>query len=246
MTVRRVITIMPLLFSVLLITSCAEKKTPPLEAYTPPVQTAAVPPVQASAERATTSIGTVETDISAMTSRINMTNASLNDVILAKGKSSARTAFDAFSKNVSVMDKAAATFIRDSDQMSARGTDYFREWTKSGDTYTNPQIQQLSEARRTELLNTFSQISGASSGVKARLNSYLSQMKQMQAYLSTDLSTAGIDSIIPIAQKAIVDGQQIIVDSQPMLSAAQQARAQIGEVGAATGGVSAPGKVTVP
>ena len=140
------------------------------------------------------------------------------------------------------MDKAAAAFIMDSDQMTARGTDYFREWTKSGDTYTNPLIQQLSDERRSQLMNTFSQIAGPSSGVKARVNSYLSQIKQMQAYLSKDLSAAGIDAIIPVAQQAINEGQQIIVDSQPMLAAAEQARAQIGEIGAATGGVSSQGK----
>jgi PBP1b-binding outer membrane lipoprotein LpoB len=234
MIIRRQITIMLLLFSVLLIASCAEKKTPPVQAYTPPVQT--------SAEKATTSIETVEGDISAMTSRINTTNASLNEVIVSKGKPAAKTAFDTFLKNVSDMDEAAAAFIKDSDQMTARGTDYFREWAKSGDTYTNPQIQQLSEARRSELMNTFSQIAGPSPGVKARVNSYLSQIKQLQTYLSNDLSAAGIDAIIPVAQKAINDGQQIIVDAQPMLSAAEQARAQIGDIGAATGGVSSSGK----
>ena len=234
MIVRREITIMLLLFSVLLIASCAEKKAPPVQATAPPAQT--------SAEKATTSIETVEGDIKAMTSRISATNASLNEVIVLKGKPDAKPAFDAYSKNVSGMDKAAAVFIKDSDQMTARGTDYFREWAKSGDTYANPQIQQLSEARRSELMDTFSQIAGPSSGVKARVNSYLSQIKEIKNYLSKDLSAAGIDAIIPVAQKAINDGQQIIVDAQPMLSAAEQARAQIGEIGAATGGVSSPVK----
>ncbi len=51
MIVRREITIMLLLVSVLLVGSCAEKKTPP---------------VQTSAEKTTTSIEAVEGDIRAM------------------------------------------------------------------------------------------------------------------------------------------------------------------------------------
>ena len=232
---RREITVTLLLFSVLLFASCAEKKTPPVEAYTPPVQ-AAVPPVQMSAEQATTSIASVESDISAMASRINATNASLNEVIVSKGKPAAKTALAAYSKNVSDMEKATEAFIKDSDQMTARGTDYFREWAKTGEIYTNPQIQHLSDARRSELMSTFSEIAGSSSGVKSRVDAYLSQIKQLQTYLEKDLSVAGIDAIVPVAVKAINVGQQIIVDTQPMLSAAEQARAQIGEVGAATGG----------
>ena len=59
MIVRREITMMLLLFSVLLFASCAEKKTPPVQAYTPSAQT--------SAEKTTTSIDKVEGDIRAMT-----------------------------------------------------------------------------------------------------------------------------------------------------------------------------------
>jgi len=226
MIARREITIMLLLVSVLLIGSCAKK----------------TPPTMTGAEKTTTSIQAVEGDIKAMTSQINTTNASLNQVIQLKGTPAAKTAFDAYSKNVSDMDKAAAAFIKDSDQMTARGTDYFREWTKSGETYTNPQIQQLSEERRSQLMNTFSQIAGPSSGVKDRVNSYLAQIKEIKTYLSNDLSGTGIDAITPVAQKTINDGQQIIIDAQPMLAAAEQARAQIGEIGAATGGVSSPGE----
>ncbi len=176
-----------------------------------------------------------------MTSQINTTNASLNRVIQLKGTPAAKTAFDAYSINVSQMDKAAAAFIKDSDQMTARGIDYFAEWSKSGDTYTNPQIQQLSDERRSQLMDTFSQIAGPSWGVKAQVNTYLSQLKQIKTYLSNDLSASGVDAISSVVQKTINDGQQIITDAQPMLAAAEQAHAQIGEIGAATGGVSSPG-----
>lgn len=232
MIVRREITIMLLLASVLLIGSCAEKKTPPVMAT----------PALTSAEKTTTSIQAVEGDIKTMTSHINSTNASLNQVIQLKGAPDAKTAFDAYSRNVSQMDKAAAAFLRDSDQMTARGIDYFAEWSKSGDTYTNPQIRQLSEERRSQLMNTFNQIAGPSGAVKVKVSTYLSQVKQIQTYLSNDLSATGIDAISPIALKTINDGQQIIMDAQPMLAAAEQARTEIGEIGAATGGVSSPGK----
>jgi hypothetical protein len=195
-----------------------------------------------SAEKTTASIQAVEGDIKTMTSQINSTNASLNQVIQSKGTPGAKTAFDAYSKNVSQMDKAAAAFLRDSDQMTVRGIDYFAEWSKSGDTYTNPQIRQLSEERRSRLMSTLNQIAGPSGAVKAKVNAYLSQIKQIQTYLSNDLSATGIDAISPVALKTINDGQQIIMDAQPMLAAAEQARTEIGERGEATGGVSSRGE----
>ena len=127
-----------------------------------------------SAEKTTTSIQAVEGDIKTMTSHINSTNAALNQVIQSKGTPAAKTAFDAYSKYVSQMDTAAAAFLKDSDQMTARGIDYFAEWSKSGDTYTNPEIRQLSEERRAELMNTFNQIAGPSGAVKAKVTAYLS------------------------------------------------------------------------
>jgi hypothetical protein len=139
------------------------------------------------------------------------------------------------------MDRAAAAFLRDSDQMTARGIDYFAEWSRSGDTYANPQIRQLSEERRSQLVDTFNQITGPSGSVKAKVTTYLSQIRQLQTYLANDLSAAGIDAISPVALQTINEGQQIIMDAQPMLAAAEQARVQIGEIGAATGGVSSPG-----
>ena len=238
MIVRREITIMLLLFSVCL-SQAVQRRIRPSRLI--PHLSRLLPPVQTRAEKATTSIQAVENDMKTMTSQINSTNSSLNQVILSKGTPAARGAFDTFSANVSQMESAAAAFIKDSDQMTARGTDYFQEWSKSGNTYTNPQIQQLSEMRRTELTNTFRQMSDSSSAVKGQVNSYLSQIKQIRTYLSNDVSRAGIDAISPVAQKAINDGQQIISQVQPILTAAEQARAEIGAAGAAAGGVSSPG-----
>ena len=236
MIVRREITIVLLLISVLLFGGCAEKKTPPVQASEPPAQ-GSISLGQTTAEKTIASIATVESDIRAITSQINMTNASLNKVIQMKGTPEGKKAFDEYSRNVLQMDKAAAVFIRDSDQMTARGTDYFREWPKS---YSDPQLQKLSEERQSRLMDTFDKIAGPSTGVKERVNTYLSRTKEIKTYLSSDLSASGIDAIAPVAQKTITDGQQIITDSQPMLAAAEQTRAQIGERGMATGGVSSP------
>ncbi len=237
MIVRREITIVLLLSSVLLFGGCAEKKAAPVQASAPPAQ-AGTSLGQTTADKTIASIATVERDIRAVTSQINTTNASLNQVIQLKGTLEGKRAFDEYSRNVLKMDKAAAVFLRDSDQMTARGTDYFREWTKF---YSDPQLQKLSEERQSRLMDTFDKIAGPSTGVIERVNTYLSRTKEIETYLSSDLSASGIDAITPVAQKTIADGQQIIIDSKPMLAAAEQTRAQIGERGMATGGVSSPG-----
>ncbi len=234
MKTRREITTILLAASVLLAGACASNKTAQ-PVVQPVMQTTSV-------EKTTTSIQAVENDMKTLTSQINSANSALNGVILAKGTPGAKSAFDTYSASVSQMEQAAGAFLKDSDQMTARGTDYFEEWRKSGNTYTNPQIQQLSEQRRAALGATFRQIADSSSGVKGQVNSYLSQINQIRTYLSNDLSSAGIDSIAPVAQKAINDGQQLLVQMQPIMTAAAQARTEISAAGAAAGGTSSPGR----
>jgi primase-polymerase (primpol)-like protein len=92
-------------------------------------------------------------------------------------------------------------FTKHTDEMNSSGKDYFEEWQKEGDKYKNHRIQQLSEQRRFELSRIYGEIATNSIGVKEGLNSYISDLKEIQRYLSNDLTPKGIHDIEPLARE---------------------------------------------
>jgi len=100
----------------------------------------------------------------------------------------------------------------------------FTEWQVQGDTYTNPEIQALSEQRRSDLSAIFTEISDASIGVKGAFKAYMSDITEIRTYLSTDLTPKGIEAITPVTQKAGTDGDNLKQAVTPVLTAIGKAR----------------------
>ncbi len=182
------------------------------------------------AEKATSKMEVVDADLRQAVVQIDATNAALENLI-KPGLSDTKTAFKEYSDNVAKMERAGDKLIKHTDEMSSRGQDYFDEWKKEGNTYTNPQIREASEQRRADLNNVFRKISESSIGVRGSFISYMNDIKEIQTFLSTDLTDKGIESIMPIAQKAIADGGNLKNSVGPVLSALDDARSQMAQGG---------------
>jgi uncharacterized protein YhaN len=193
------------------------------------------------AEKTTTSMQDVNNDIEQTSAQIDATQASLDKVVnLGQSPSSlpddVKQAFRDFSKNVDTMDENASRLNKHIDRMNAQSNEYFTEWSKSGGVYTSPDIQQLSQERRVNLQKSFSNIAAASAGMRGSLNAYISDIKQIEAFLSNDLTANGIAAIIPIAQAAQRDSNSLKSLFQPVQTAIEQARLAMMPGGAAAGG----------
>ncbi len=156
-------------------------------------------------EKATTTMQTVSEEISVVAVQLDATGASLNNLTRV-GQSDVKSAFDAYSANVVKMDEMEKRFTVHADEMKTRGKEYFAEWKKQGDAYTNPQIHALSEQRRVELGEVYGKIAEESIGVKGVFQTYMSDMKEIQKFLSNDLTLKGVDSILPITVKVLQEG----------------------------------------
>lgn len=183
------------------------------------------------AGKATAKMEIVDTDIKKSVAQIDATGASLEALIIPE-LSNTQEAFATFSDNVSEMESLGKALIKHTDEMSARGKDYFDEWKKQGNTYTNPQIQQISESRMAELNAVFRKISDSSVGVKSAFMAYLNDIREIQRYLSTDLTDKGIASITPVARKAITEGDNLKDSLIPVISALNHARSEMSQGGA--------------
>ena len=195
-------------------------------------------------EKTTASMQEVQESMQQASLQIDSTNTTLAEVIRV-GQASTQPAdikksFEAYSDNVNKMDKTAKAVNKHVDQMTVRGNNYFEEWSRTGETYTNPQMQKLSAQERMRLSRSFSDIASSSVGIRGSLNAYLSEIKQIQAYLSNNLTANGVSAIAPIAQAASRDGAELKRSLQPAQTAIERARIGMMPGGAAAGGVTTP------
>ncbi|MFA7227676.1 MAG: hypothetical protein WC061_01470 [Melioribacteraceae bacterium] len=181
-------------------------------------------------EKATTTMQTMDSDIKSVSVQLDATGASLDELTMP-GQSDIKKAFNTFTDNVSKIEKMEKNFAKHADKMQARGKDYFEEWEKDDDKYQNSQIQQLGEQRRIELSEIYGKIALNSIGVKEAFKTYVSDVKEIQKYLSNDLTPKGIEAIVPISRKSVRDGDNLkgaIKNIQPSIEAARIAMSQSG------------------
>ena len=177
-------------------------------------------------DRATTttnSMQMVEGDYKQASIRIEATRASLEDLI-KPDQIDMRKAFDAYTADVVRMENSGKQLDTHTARMRVKGNDYFTEWDNS---YTNPEIRELSERRRIEIREGYAKISEASIGVKGSLKSYLTDIREIQKYLSNDLTPQGIESIRPVAQRALTDGDTLRETVKPVLAAIDRVKADM-------------------
>jgi hypothetical protein len=167
------------------------------------------------ATKTTNSMQTVEGDYKQASVQIDATRATLEDLI-KPDQADMKKAYDAYTANVVKMEKSGKQLETHTEKMRVKGNDYFAEWESS---YTNPEIRELSERRRIEIREGYGKISEASIGVKGTLKSYLTDIREIQKYLSNDLTPQGIESIRPVAQRALTDGNNLKETVKPVLAA---------------------------
>ncbi len=193
------------------------------------------------AERTTTSMETVDSDLKQASRQIDTTNASLDDVIRTGVSSSSQPAdvkksFETYSGNVAKMEDIGKTLNKHIDRMNSQGNAYFEEWGKTGGTYSDPELQRLSAEQHVRASKSFSAITTAGAGMRGQLNAYLAEIKQIQTYLSNDLTLSGISAIASRARVAEQAGDNLKGSFMPVQSAIAQARNDLTPGGAAAGG----------
>ena len=176
--------------------------------------------------KASNSIQSEDQEIRKLIVQIDATGGSL-DSLMVVGAPDLKKPFDAYSKNLDQLDSEGKRTIKRMDDMKARNTAYYAEWEKQGDTYTNPQIRELSDERRVKLAAIYAQVPEAGVGIKGAYNAYLIDLKEIQRYLSNDLTPKGLDAIAPVASKSIQDREALKTSFVPLLAALDAIHAEM-------------------
>jgi hypothetical protein len=177
-------------------------------------------------EKATTTMQTVDDNIKLIVVQLDATGASLAE-LMKPGQSDVKKAFELYTTNVTKMEKMEKDFAKHAKEMKTRCANYFTEWQKKGDQYENPEIQALSEQRRIELGEIYGKIAENSLGMDEAFKAYVSDVKEIQSFLSNDLTSKGIEAITPISRKAVTDGNRLKREINKLQLSIEAARSEM-------------------
>jgi len=172
------------------------------------------------------SIQEVDNEIRKMIVQIDVTGTSLDSLVMA-GQPDLKKSFNTYSDNLVKLDKEGKKVLKRVEEMKSLRTEYFEEWEKQGDAFTNPQIRELSEERRSRLAGIYAQVPAAGAGIKGSYHAYLTDLKEIQQYLSNDLTPKGIEAIAPVAKKSIQDREALKESLKPVISALDEIKAEL-------------------
>jgi hypothetical protein len=173
---------------------------------------------------------TVDNDIKLMVVQLDAIGASL-DELTKPGQADVRRAFDVFSNNVSKIEKMEKNFSKHADQMTKSGKKYFAAWDKDKNQYDNPAIQRRSDERREALGKIYDRIGENNKGVKEAFRTYVSDVTEIESYISNDLTTKGITSIASISDRNVRNGSHLKNELVKLQSAIEDARAEMTQTG---------------
>jgi hypothetical protein len=139
---------------------------------------------------------------------IDATMKSLGDVA-ATANTNPRKAFEQHSKDVANLESTAAKIRKRAQDMKDQGQTYFKQWEQQLTAVQNPEIRKLAEQRKAKLQDTFEAIRKYSEPLKAQFDPWLSDLKDLQRYLSNDLTIAGVDAAKSLFAKATNEGLEV-------------------------------------
>jgi hypothetical protein len=136
--------------------------------------------------------------------QIDQTLAKLNDLV-SNPNADLQKQSAAFDSSVNDLGATAKAVGSKADQMKADGADYFANWDKESAKMNNEDIRHRSQARKQEVAANFARISQQYDETKATFQPFMSDLRDIQSYLNTDLTSGGLVAIKPFATKATSD-----------------------------------------
>lgn len=170
-----------------------------------------------------TSMDRVDEDVERIISQVNSVNSALNE-LTRQGQGDIRGAYDRFAEQVSQLRDMESEFENNTNRMESNAENYFEGWSRSDDQYENPEIQRRSEERRNQISQRYERVSQNSATVKEVLRSYVTDVNEIESYLSNDLTSQGINSIASISNDAVNEGEQLKNELNSLQSAIASTR----------------------
>ena len=130
--------------------------------------------------------------------------ADLNDLV-SNPYPDLRQQFKRFDNAVNELGDSAKDIASKAGEMKSQGADYFARWDKESARIQNEDIRSRSETRRNEVASRFDRMSQQYDASRTAFLPFMSDLRDVQKFLSTDLTTGGLAAIKDAAAKATQD-----------------------------------------
>jgi hypothetical protein len=135
---------------------------------------------------------------------IDQTQAKLNDLV-SNPNPDLRKQFDAFNSSVNDLGSTAQEVSDKADEMKAQGAAYFTKWDEETAKMQNEDIRHRSQERKQEVAANFARISQQYDDTKTAFKPFMSDLRDVQNFLNTDLTAGGLAAIKDVAAKSASD-----------------------------------------
>lgn len=179
------------------------------------------------AEKTSESMETVKSHVDKIANQVDATESSLANITNAEA-SEIEEAIEKYRENVSKIEELESEFSEEAEKMRSRGNNYFTEWQKETETYDEQQLREASSERREELSDAFEQITDNSGAVSRSLQTYLTDIKEIEDYLDMDPTPEGVAAISSLKEKVEENGQQLKNAIDEMKDSIENAQSQMG------------------
>jgi len=115
--------------------------------------------------------------------------------VVEKGAVDPKGPFDQYKKDVASVLEGLSTAESNLKSIKSQGQAYFAEWEKQAATITDPDLKEAAAERRTRLAKAIEDVSGQMDEARAEIAPFVTQIQDVQTYLSNDLTPAGIESV---------------------------------------------------
>ncbi len=120
-----------------------------------------------------------------------------------------RDAFKQFTKSLANLESTAVKAKKRAADVKAQGQAYFANWEKELAQLQNPEIRNLAVQQKAKLQAAFDSIKTVATPLKAQFDPWLSNLQDLQKYLSNDLTISGVDAAKPLFAKTQTEGFEV-------------------------------------
>lgn len=129
-----------------------------------------------------------------LSSQIGQTTSALQNVV-SNARADPREAYTGYARNVGTLGKLVGEARASHETLVKDGGTYFAQWEKSNRTIGDESLRKKADQRKNDVHDEFTLTAKQLESALEDLGPFVSQLEDVRAYLSSDLSSAGIESL---------------------------------------------------
>ena len=160
-------------------------------------------------------------DVNRYIAQLDKTEHMLSSVSQADGKD-LKKRYESFSGDIKKLEDAQKHATSDINEMKTTGAEYFSAWETSITQISDPQLRQASTERRTKVMKDHDDLAVSLSDVGSQLEPFMTNLRDIKAFLGTDLSPTNVAKATDMIQKSQADVQALKVKLAAVETTLQQ------------------------